>query len=589
VLTTVNAEVIKPNTALKLRARRNCKDSNGKPRKTGEEWLVRQVGSYLPQIDEEVVELVRGYVITEKKCLELTTEINFKDVYGIERKAGDIWLVTSDMAQLHIPDVYETVLKEIHAVTLSNREYCVILDPYDPKTRANHFGKRELRKGEVTFFLQPGEKLEENTTFNIKVLTEADALLLQALEDFQETKEIKRKAGEKWLVIGPCEYIPPVEVQIVEQRKKIPLDENEGIYVRNIQTGEVRMETGNTYLLEAHEELWEKDLPELVEYLVAVQKIGLPNLTPTFDKSGKPVYSCTELKGYKRDKTRVVTYRVPHNYAVQLYDFKLKNGRVIFGPSLLMLGPYEQFTLLSLSGGRPKKENAIKSLSLHLGPSVMFDIVDIETSDHARLQFSLAYNWQFKYNKDDPKDCSKLFQVPDFVGDACKSIASRIRGAVSSVTFEDFHKRRKDLIQIAVFGTNSDGTPRENLFFHANNLQINYVDVQNPEPIDPRMKESLFKAQTLNIEITTRTQELNANHQAMKLEQESKGRLEIQKFNDQAQAEDAKKSLLLLKAENEGIKMKGSAIAKAKAEAEAELIQSNSQMLNYCLNFLSRS
>jgi len=559
---------------LKLKAIRNCKDSNGVARKTGEEWLIRQVGSYLPQIDEEVVELVEGYIITEKKCLKLSTDINFKDIYGIERKAGDVWLVTINMAQSHIPDVYEKVLKEVKAITLSNREYCVILDPYNPKTRTNDFGKRELRKGEATFFLQPGELLEGNTTFTVKVLTEDDALLLQAVEDFQESNDVKRKAGEKWLVIGPCEYIPPVEVQIIEQRKKIPLDENEGIYVRNIKTGEVRMETGNTYLLEAHEELWEKELPELVEYLVTVQKIGLPNLIPKFDKLGRPIYDNSEFKGYKRDKTRVVTYRVPHNYAVQLYDFKLKNGRVIFGPSQLLLGPYEQFTLLSLSGGRPKKENAIKSLSLHLGPSVMFDIVDIETSDHARLQFSLAYSWQFKYNKDDPKDCAKLFQVPDFVGDACKSIASRIRGAVSSVTFEDFHKRRKDLIQVAVFGTNPDGSPKENLFFSANNLQINYVDVQNPEPIDPRMKESLFKAQTLNIEITTRTQELNANHHAMKLEQESKGRLDIQKFNDQAQAENAKKSLLLLKAENEGIKLKGNAIAKAQAEAEAELIQS---------------
>jgi len=33
-----------------------------------------------------------------------------------------------------------------------------------------------------------------------------------------------------------------------------------------------------------------------------------------------------------------------------------------------------------------------------------------------------------------------LFSVPDFVGDACKAIASRIRGAVAGVQFDDFHK-----------------------------------------------------------------------------------------------------------------------------------------------------
>ena len=34
----------------------------------------------------------------------------------------------------------------------------------------------------------------------------------------------------------------------------------------------------------------------------------------------------------------------------------------------------------------------------------------------------------------------KIFSVPDFVGDACKAIASRVRGAVAGVQFDDFHK-----------------------------------------------------------------------------------------------------------------------------------------------------
>ena len=42
----------------------------------------------------------------------------------------------------------------------------------------------------------------------------------------------------------------------------------------------------------------------------------------------------------------------------------------------------------------------------------------------------------------DVKDAAKLFSVPDFVGDACKAIASRVRGAVAGVQFDDFHKVR---------------------------------------------------------------------------------------------------------------------------------------------------
>lgn len=42
----------------------------------------------------------------------------------------------------------------------------------------------------------------------------------------------------------------------------------------------------------------------------------------------------------------------------------------------------------------------------------------------------------------DPSQAAALFSVPDFVGDACNAIASRVRGAVASVQFDDFHKVR---------------------------------------------------------------------------------------------------------------------------------------------------
>ena len=67
--------------------------------------------------------------------------------------------------------------------------------------------------------------------------------------------------------------------------------------------------------------------------------------------------------------------------------------RVVFGPELVMLGPEEQFTQLSLSGGKPKRPNQIRSLCLLLGPDFCTDIIVVETSDHARLSLQLSYNW----------------------------------------------------------------------------------------------------------------------------------------------------------------------------------------------------
>lgn len=55
----------------------------------------------------------------------------------------------------------------------------------------------------------------------------------------------------------------------------------------------------------------------------------------------------------KRDKTKVVTFRASKGSAVQLYDFKTGENRIVYGPELIMLGPYEEISVLSLSGGYP--------------------------------------------------------------------------------------------------------------------------------------------------------------------------------------------------------------------------------------------
>ncbi|RMZ96799.1 major vault -like, partial [Brachionus plicatilis] len=210
-------------------------------------------------------------------------------------------------------------------------------------------------------------------------------------------------------------------------------------------------------MLNQDEELWEKQLPTEVEKLLL--KDALAERGTRDSKNDSP----------RRVKSQVVTYRVPHNGAVQVYDYKEKKSRVVFGPDLVMLGPDEQFTLISISGDVPKKPNVIKALCLLLGPDFFTDIIQIETSDHARLSLKLSYSWYFKINKDDEKEACKLFNVPDFVGDACKAIASRIRGAVASVGFDDFHKNSAKIIRTSVFGLDEAGSVRKEFTFKQNN------------------------------------------------------------------------------------------------------------------------
>lgn len=60
-----------------------------------------------------------------------------------------------------------------------------MLDPFDLKTKSNKYGEKEQRRGELTFFLQPGEELE-NGVQDVRVLGEEEALLLKAREDYDD-------------------------------------------------------------------------------------------------------------------------------------------------------------------------------------------------------------------------------------------------------------------------------------------------------------------------------------------------------------------------------------------------------------------
>jgi major vault protein len=553
----VRATIIAPNQAIKLRAKKQCVDAAGRVRKAGEEWLYREQGAYLADVDEEIVCVLNAHILTERKALHLRATRTYTDINGNDRKAGEEWLVTSLQSTAYIVDVYEELVGEPRLTTLSSRQYCVVLDPFgsDNKQRLGH---RVVRKGPLSFFLRPGEKLEAGIQ-NVHVLSEEEALLLRAKEEFKDG-EVVHYPGDRWMVQGPVEYVPPVEVEILETRRSIPLDTNEGIYVRDIRTGKVRSVLGQSYRLSPYEELWQKELPAIVEDLL---------------RRDDPTAAV-------RDKTRVVTYRAPHNTAVQIYDYKNKSSRVVFGPQLITLGPDEDLTVLSLSGGKPKAPHVVKAVALMLGPDFMTDVVTVETSDHARLSLTLSYNWFFELPEDEEArqaaGAKKLFQVPDFVGDACKAIAARVRGAVASESFDAFHKNSARIIRVAVFGLGDDEKVRNRFQFTANNLVITNIDIQSVEPVDQRTRDSLQKSVQLAIEITTKSQEAAARHEAERLEQEARGRLERQKITDEALAEKNRRALLELQALSASVDSTGQAIAEAKARAKAAQIEGESNV-----------
>lgn len=74
---------------------------------------------------------------------------------------------------------------------------------------------------------------------------------------------------------------------------------------------------GHTYMLTQDEELWQKVLPANVEALLASP------LDPLADRSDRTRTGEVIV----RDRTKVVSYRVPHNAAIQVYDYREKKAR----------------------------------------------------------------------------------------------------------------------------------------------------------------------------------------------------------------------------------------------------------------------
>ncbi len=593
VVQVVNASIIKPNQALCLQARRDCVDRLGNRRIAGEEWLVREAGAYLPGVEEEVSAVVEAYVLTEKKALHLQARRTFTDTFGRDRKAGDEWLVTYEDAETHIPDVYEEVVGAVKVTTLNDRQWCVIANPIDEHGKPQ-LGRREIRQGCISFFLHPGEyieppellerELEELLAFNedekeqgirdVYILGEQEALLLQAKERFADgegANAVGRQPGALWMISGPRDYVPPLEVEVLEKRRAIPLDQNEGIYTRNIQTGELSLIRGpQAYLLTAYQELWEKEIPP------AVEEILMKKTDPLADRGryrgGHDIHFEPE-QTQQRDQTKAIVFQVPQNGAVQVHNYKERTARVVFGPDLVMLGPEEEVTVLSLSGSVPKRPHVIKSLALMLGPDFMTDMFAVETLDHARLQLRLSYNWYFDVDKSNQAEAAKLFQVPDFVNTACKAIASQVRGTVAGVSFEQFHRQSAQIIREAVFGLDEEGNLREDFRFRTNNLVITNVDIQSVEPVDEDTLKSLQKSVQLAIKITTDSQEAAARNDAKRIEQEAKARLDRQGIVDESAAEMERRNLLELQAENAAIEATGRANAESRAKAETARIR----------------
>jgi len=235
-----------------------------------------------------------------------------------------------------------------------------------------------------------------------------------------------------------------------------------------------------------------------------------------------------------------------------------------------MLQPNEEIKIMSVSGGCPKKECSVNLVCLPLGQNTFDDIIQLETQDHAALVMNVSYCAHFKLDDNIKKNPDKLFNVSDFIGIACKTVASRIRGAVSQIQYNEFHHNYSSIVKSAVFGDLSE------CFFPDNNFCLTECDVKSLEPFEANIREKLKQNTSQAIDFKTKASELEFKMKSKILEEESEGQLEIQRLVDWTKAAEAQVGLDKLTAESDAIQQVGEQVAIAKAQAEGEKIRGDS-------------
>lgn len=404
---------------------------------------------------------------------------------------------------------------------LKESQYAVILNPYDPLTHKLNHGEKDIRHGPCIFSLYPGEELEDQLIHNEFVFGSNTGLLVKALVDFDD-RNFHRKAGDSWLIPGPIRYIPPKTVSIISEVNAICLGADEGLYVKNIRTGAIRLDRGPKTLL----------------------------LTPDEILYQKP-YTSSELESLKLS---TVTFDASRAFPLRLLADEIMlivNGdqqHLEIGPKVIFLEPFDKIKVLTISGCTPKKPGVLKLWRVFVGPVFCSDELVIRTQDNADLKIMVRY--KIRFNIED-QNFSPVYNIEDFIGFATETMASIIREEAAHHNFEDLHSKASELFKKRIFGQ-EDGS----YIFKENRLEVFGLDIKRIAPVDEQIALQLNSAIKSNMDVYVKKIQQTAELEAERVLVQ--GKIEI---------EHTKKELITLEQENARLQQ----LTSAKIEAEARV------------------
>lgn len=411
------------------------------------------------------------------------------------------------------------------ATIIYEDEYCIVKNPYDEEKKKIKHGDREIRVGPTIIYLHYSESIE--SIDKVHVLKKNQALRCKTI-----IQHDNKAAGEVFQVIGEARFIPDKYTQVLKKIDAILIQENEGIYVNNVETSQLKLVSGPcSYLLKSNEELFYKQYSEIERTALTIQNQDLYKAKVIYANKGE-VFCVLDEK---------------------------KIEKIISGPITYVLGAEEHVKCLWLSAGKPKKPKCIKVAKVRVGPEFTSDKFEIRTRDNANLNILITYKWEFIV---DENEKNVIFSIPDFIGYSCTTLCSKIREETAKFTFEEFNKGTVGQIRKVLFKDYELKNKKfSGVYFEEIKLLISEIDVKEIVPVNPEISKLLNQSIKSNMVIVCSKMENEANLNSKK--DKVKGEAELNKLKEK-----------LITIQNENLQLEK--IGKSKIDGQVTILKSQS-------------
>ncbi|MCK5320331.1 hypothetical protein KAJ61_03005 [Candidatus Parcubacteria bacterium] len=430
-----------------------------------------------------------------------------------------------------VPDEDGNIVRD--AVVLDPTEFCII---------RNKIGEPEVYGGKGRVFPGPYDIFETNGSRNrvydayhirpdrgILLRTMADVSAKKLCEqlpvDIEKLEKTEYGKGDE-IFIGEFDaYIIPSNLfNIINPDtrqphtgnnhsdiyvKSIGVDQKSGVYVADVNTGNVELIRGETKLLldPRKSKHVERRVPAHLWNLMIGK--GEPHKIVDEDIRAMVTTPWAPSIPIKNNEAALITS---------------KDGRrQVTGPCLELLKYEEILEILTLSQGKEKTdEHQLETCFLRVTGNRVTDLVKLKTSDRITVNVRLEYGVQFVGETEDDKE--KWFNHKDYVMLLCTNLRSRLRATAHMTPLTELVKTLPDFVRDTILGKKEDEQHRPGLLFKENNMLVEEVEILDyrieDQDVAFSISEASSKIVTRLVEDAAKEAILDSEKKRAKIEEE---------------------------------------------------------------------